>query len=187
MPIRSCLPPASTIRNCRSRALARAYVGPARFNASEAGRRSGYNPTQARETLTKQPGVRAFVEKLCQQLVGKWDVSTRRWLDDVAAIAQSDIRDVVDYNCGVLELKDLSRLLPQVTAAIASIDIRETKAGSRTIKVRMHDKKTALQMLAVSWHPGCRPRGTDRKRLGRAQLPGGACDDRTGVRSRKGR
>ena len=48
----------------------------------------------------------------------------------------------------MLELKDLSQLPPQVTAAIASIDITETKDSRRTIKVRMHDKMTALQMLA---------------------------------------
>lgn len=107
---------------------------------TEAARLAHYRDTTpaAARALLEQPHVQAAIADHMGAQASVAAVTLQRLISEHAAIALSDIADVIGLTPG--EIADLP---PEVTAAIKSVE--ETRNG---IKITMHDKHRSLDALA---------------------------------------
>lgn len=103
----------------------------------------------------KKPAVRRRIEELRQGRLKQHEVTAENVIGRLAAIAFTDIRDVVEWG-DTLAVKDVEtnevhtvdsvafraskKLSPEAAAAIASIE----KSKDGAIKIKFHDKRAAL-------------------------------------------
>ena len=118
-------------------------------NATQAAIAAGYSPKTAGEQghqLLKK--LQAYIKPLQQQLIQRVQMSADEVVDRLAAIARSDIRDVItwDTTAGSVTLKASDELSQEAGYAISEIYTVTTKWGT-DIRVRMHDKAIALVSL----------------------------------------
>lgn len=136
------------------KAFAEAYVGPARWNSFEAARLAGFAKSsivQMANYCLNAPHVRAYILLLLRHAGRDTLVSSRRVVQELSAIAYSDITDVMDIDsAGVVTLKSgsLSDLPEPVRVAIKKIKVRGS-AEAQTVEIEFHDKMKALQMLGA--------------------------------------
>jgi phage terminase small subunit len=134
------------------------------LNGTQAAIRAGYSPDSARsiasENLTK-PNIAAAVDAALAERPG---VTRARIVDELAAIAFSDIRKVVSWRpeMTVIEAEegaegeeggravvsrvtvvDSATLEPETAAAVAEV----SQGATGALKVKMHDKSAALEKL----------------------------------------
>jgi phage terminase small subunit len=137
------------------RAWAEAYVGPARFNASEAARMVGVDPSTGRTYRTNKIVV-DYVERLQAESVQSRLISMDRTLEEIISIALSDLTEIVTIDNGRLIVRSLDELPRGVRCCIKSVKLRRSRhanAGEdgeefeEVFEIVLHDKMKALEML----------------------------------------
>lgn len=130
----------------REREFVEYYLGECRLNASEAAVRSGYSEKSKGclgYQLLQKPTIKAEIEARRAELLERLGVTTERVLQEYAALAFSDMREVSQWNGSVVAPKDSSTLDNRAAAAIA-----EVSSDEKGTKVKLHDKKGALDALS---------------------------------------
>lgn len=99
--------------------------------------------------LLKNPNIRALVDKLQEDISTETLTEVKEILRENRAIAFSNILDVIEISekTHEISIKDLSKIPEETAKAIQEITTQTTKTGS-LLKVKMHDKMRALEMLA---------------------------------------
>lgn len=119
------------------------------LNATEAGVRAGLGKTRKSSTeiasrLRRKQTVAQAISVLIAQNSG---ATSSRLIEELGKLAFSSITDVVKVKNGQVIVTDTDDLTPDQRASIA--EISETVGeGGRTIKVKLHDKLSALDKLA---------------------------------------
>lgn len=93
-------------------------------------------------TLSHQPAVLLRINELKGIIAARAQVSGERVLAEMARIAFANISDAVRIVDGKVQALDTDRLSPDIQAAIAEIS-----EGRDGIKVKLHDKRAALENL----------------------------------------
>ncbi|MGH6853425.1 MAG: terminase small subunit [Stellaceae bacterium] len=120
------------------------------MNASEAARRAGYKPHYAGlrgYALMRRPDVQAAIRNAMDARAKRTGVSSDRVVEELASIAFSDIRNILDWGTDHVRLRPASALTEADRAAIKSISVRIGRRGCGHVRVRLHDKFAALMML----------------------------------------
>jgi len=131
-------------------------------NAKKAALAAGYSPKAARQTgsrLLTHPQVAAALRARGAAALARLEVSEDMVLQELAAIAFSNIEDFVewDQDAGALVVKASAEIPRHLASAIESIDEQvfksENKDGSRLYertkrKVKLYNKLDALKLLA---------------------------------------
>ena len=139
----------------RQRSWAEAYVGPARFNASEAARLTGLSEAEGRRLRTKAHII-DLVEKLQAEAVKSRLISMDRTLEEIIAIALSDLTEIVTIEDGRLIVRSLDELPRGVRSCIKSVKLRRSRHANtgedgdefeEVFEITLHDKLKALEML----------------------------------------
>lgn len=114
-------------------------------------RNSSYDAARSSAAdLLAKPNISARVEEIQKQNAERAGVTAERVLREIAAIAFSDITDVVHTYPGITELRNVEELPPEVRATIAEISdtLSETENNStRRVQVKLHPKPAALAQL----------------------------------------
>jgi phage terminase small subunit len=132
---------------------------PKDFNLTKAAIRAGYSAKTAHvqgSQVLKRVRVRAALEKHLSTLTARAEISAERLIKELAKVAFSDVRDFSGWTQRRLRLMP-SATLPDSAAAC----IQEVSAGKNGVRIKLHDKLTALAQLAryvgvvpTSPHPG---------------------------------
>lgn len=116
------------------------------LNGTQAAIRAGYSAKTARHQATRllaKAHIQEAVQTRRAAISNRLEVDTERVLLEYMRIAFADLTDVAAWRDGGVELKPSAALAKDVSAAIA--EVAETPNG---LKVKMHDKKGALDSLA---------------------------------------
>lgn len=120
------------------------------LNATAAYRRAGYESVgSAAEAnasrLMRNDKVAAAIEAAMQAREGRTEITADRVLREVARIALSDVRKLFAADGSLRPVRELD---DDAAAALAAVDVVEDFAGGKTTKkVRLWDKKGALELL----------------------------------------
>lgn len=120
------------------------------LNATEAARRAGYSPRHAGlrgYALLRRPDVQLAIRAAMDARAARTGVSADRVVEELAAIAFSDIRKILDFGPNHVRLRPASEMSTFDRAAIKSISVRIGRRGCGNVRVRLHDKFSALYML----------------------------------------
>src|SRR5690242_4472094 len=122
------------------------------LNATKAAVRAGYSPRSAADIghalLRHHPAVMAALAAAMAERERRTGVTAERIVTELARIAFADIRSFADWgkDGADLGLRAAAELSADDTAAIAEI-YGPGKAGGRP-KLKLHDKRAALELLA---------------------------------------
>jgi|SRR5690349_18706767 phage terminase small subunit len=121
------------------------------LNATKAAIRAGYSPRSAADIghalLRHHAGVKSAIATAMAEREQRTGVTADRVVTELARIAFADIRSFADWGTdGELGLRAAAELSPDDAAAIAEI-YGPGKAGGRP-KLKLHDKRAALELLA---------------------------------------
>jgi phage terminase small subunit len=128
------------------------------FNATTAARTVGYkNPRQMAVHLKGRQCVVKFLKKLSKKHFDKLDITVESVSQELARLGFSDITNLVDIEADTITLKDQEEM-GTATRTIQSIEINDSRqnigsdekptyVGEIKTKLRMHDKKGALDSL----------------------------------------
>lgn len=119
------------------------------LNATQAAIRAGYSAKTAHVNgprLLGNASVAAAIERGKQKAANKLQITRERVLTELARIAFSDLRRVVEFGPGGVTLREASVLSADDAAAIESVSQTVTLAGG-SIKVKLHSKVEALKKL----------------------------------------
>ncbi|HUX74613.1 MAG TPA: terminase small subunit [Steroidobacteraceae bacterium] len=120
------------------------------LNATDAARRAGYAPRHAGlrgYALLRRPGVQLAIRAAMDARAARTGVTADRIVEELAAIAFSDIRHIIDFGTNHVRLQPASTMRAADRAAIKSISVRIGRRGCGHVRVRLHDKFSALYML----------------------------------------
>ncbi|MDE1903600.1 MAG: terminase small subunit [Alphaproteobacteria bacterium] len=120
------------------------------MNASEAARRAGYKPHYAGlrgYQLMRRPDVQVAIRDAMDARAKRTGIDSDRVIDELAAIAFSDMRKILDWGTYHVRLQPAETMTEADRAAIKSISVRIGKRGCGHVRVRLHDKFAALAML----------------------------------------
>lgn len=118
------------------------------LNGKRAAIRAGYsqkNTASIACTLLKQPKVAAAVREAMDARAKRTQITADRVLREFARIAFVDIRSFTEPGKESLTVKSLDALSADDAAAIA--EVRRSSDG-KSLKVKLHDKKHALDRIA---------------------------------------
>jgi len=137
----------------KQKAWAQAYVGPARFNASEAARLTGIAISSGVENRSK-PHIMDYVEELQKDALRRHMISQARTLEELVAIGFSNITDILTVDGdGRVTMKDLDEAPRHVTSSIKKMKLKRTNKPDgdfdEILEIELHDKMTALKMLGT--------------------------------------
>lgn len=125
------------------------------LNATQAAIRAGYSEKTAgsqAHDLLKKPEIQTYIAKLQEKRSLRTQITADRVLEELAAIAFSNVTDAVKADKDGLVITDLDELPLATQAAISEISsiTRENMHGetSTTARLKMHDKLGALRPLA---------------------------------------
>ena len=104
--------------------------------------------------LLKNVKIQQYIEYLKDNIAETVGISKIGLLNELKALATSDISDIYE---GWFDLKELERLKeenPEVAKAIKSIQTKEDLVGGNQIKIEMHDKSKAIADIfkAMGWN-----------------------------------
>ena len=111
---------------------------------------AGYPPSTAPSIASKlmnEPAVAEAVERRREEVCRKLGITRERVLIEYRRLAFADIGDVLSWSDAGVSLRDSDGLDPEVRAAVAEVTQTTTKDGG-SMRVKMHDKKAALDALA---------------------------------------
>ena len=120
------------------------------MNATEAARRAGYAPRHAGlrgYALLRRPDVQVAIRDAMDARAKRTGVTSDRVVEELAAIAFSDMRKILDFGPDRVRLLPASAMSAADRAAIKSISVRIGRRGCGHVRVRLHDKFAALMML----------------------------------------
>jgi phage terminase small subunit len=120
------------------------------LNATQAAIRAGYSKKTANEQVGRllvHVGIQAEIQKGREKIARKLEVTAEKIVHEYAKLAFSDIRDFVKWNENSVIAIDSENLTPAQSAAVSEISKTDTPSGA-TIKIKLHDKKGALDSLA---------------------------------------
>jgi phage terminase small subunit len=119
------------------------------LNATRAAIRAGYSAKSARTQgpyLLSNPVISTAISVEQSRRSKRTGITADRVLAELAALAFSDVTEVVDWNGEALQIRSSKEMPRRVKRAIESITEKPTPFGtSRSVK--MHSKTTALKML----------------------------------------
>lgn len=118
-------------------------------NAYQAALRAGYSKTTAARnayTFFANPLIKAAIHEAMTQRCQRTGITQDRVLQELAAIAFSDLRDVAEWSEETLTLKPSSLLTTQQASLICEISTTATTNTSKT-KIKRHDKMKALELI----------------------------------------
>jgi phage terminase small subunit len=115
-------------------------------NATQAAIRAGYSGASASRVLSRNK-VSAAVEAGLRALSRRADVTAERVLQEYARLGFGNPRQVMTWGADGVALKDSSDLTDDDAAMIAEVISTTTSTGG-TIRLKMHDKKGALDAMA---------------------------------------
>ena len=121
------------------------------LNATQAAIRAGYSARSARGNaygLLKRPEVKAAVARGRARLARSSQVTAERVIQEYATLAFSDLRELADWGPEGVVPKPSSELGAEAARALAEVSDTRSRSGSGTVKVKLHDKKGALDALA---------------------------------------
>jgi phage terminase small subunit len=130
------------------------------YNAAAAYVAAGFSAGGARQSahqMLKQPLIKARIKELLDEKYKALHMDVDEILARAALVARAaDVRVLLSEKGGVLTVDDLANLDDVAAAAIASIELEETKEGrgakakvvSRVKKVRLRDPMPAIRLLA---------------------------------------
>lgn len=123
-------------------------------NGTQAAIRAGYSPRTANEqaaqilaSISVQQRVQQLTRRSLEKLKRKLDITRERIITELARIAFADVRKVVEWGSSGVKLREGSSLADDDVAAVSEVVESRHKHG-RTIRVKMHDKVKALELLA---------------------------------------
>ena len=121
-------------------------------NAKQAAIRAGYSAKTAEvqgSRLLSKAKVKALVEKKTAKLIEKTEMTAQRAMEEVMAIATSNVRDIIDFDPVTREFsfKSADEVPPEFWKAAQEVTVFETPNGNGTAyKIKMHPKMTALKL-----------------------------------------
>lgn len=120
------------------------------LNAAAAARRAGYTSRRSEaigyENLTK-PDIQAAIASAQRERSVRTGITADRVIKEIARVAFSDPRSVMQWGPGGVVLRDSTELTDDEAAAVAEVAETTTKDGG-SLKVKLHSKTTALDQLA---------------------------------------
>lgn len=120
------------------------------LNAEAAAIRAGYSARGARRAACRNmqhAGVKQGIQVGKERRAERMQVTQDMVLRELAAIGFTTMADVCRWSGDTLELLDSGMLSPEQAAAIAEISETTTTRGG-TVRVKLHSKLKALEMLA---------------------------------------
>ncbi|MFO1188501.1 MAG: terminase small subunit [Alphaproteobacteria bacterium] len=120
------------------------------LNATQAAIRAGYSPGSASQRgsiLLADPVVRQAVDAAINQRSRRTGITQDQVLREYARLAFSDLRQVANWGPDGLCVLPSSKLDNDAAAALAEVYETRTAAGG-TVRVKLHEKKGALDALA---------------------------------------
>ena len=93
-------------------------------------------------TLAARPDVQARIEEIKSIIAARAQITGQRVLAELARIGFADITETVKIIDGKVQVNDTASLSADIRAAIAEIS-----QGRDGIKVKLHDKRAALENL----------------------------------------
>lgn len=118
-------------------------------NASEAYRRAYSAEKMKDETVNRvafdllnNPKIAARIKELQAELKAASDITKERVLEELSAIAFSDIRDYIIFNGKTIRFKPFKDLTDRQAKAIESI-----KRGKNGIELRLHGKSWTIERI----------------------------------------
>ena len=122
------------------------------LNATKAAERAGYSEKTAYsqgQRLLKHAEIQALITQKRLELAAKCDVSSERVVREVAALAFSDVRKLLNDDGS---MKQISELDDVTAAAVSSVEVSEIVAEDGTRfgivkKIRLWDKNSAQERL----------------------------------------
>lgn len=145
--------PKSDHLNDRQRAFVSIYVRN-RFNGTRAAIKAGYAPNSAAETaseLLKKDKIKEAVKAEIKAFLDDVEPLKKLWVEEVKALAFSDIRDVQEFDEDGVRFKRSRDLKSRAARAIESVESTVTydKQGNKVVtkKVKLHSKKGSLDTL----------------------------------------
>ncbi|UZP67367.1 terminase small subunit [Desulfovibrio mangrovi] len=120
------------------------------LDADAAARRAGYSEAGCRRAAVRNmrhAGVREAIREAREQRIERVQVTQDMVLRELAAIGFTTMADVCRWSGDSLELLDSGSLSTEQAAAIAEITETTTSRGG-TVRVKLHSKLKALEMLA---------------------------------------
>jgi phage terminase small subunit len=97
--------------------------------------------------LLRRPDVQLAIRAAMDARAARTGVTSDRVVEELAAIAFSDIRNIIDFGTNHVRLRPASTMRAADRAAIKSISVRIGRRGCGHVRVRLHDKFSALYML----------------------------------------
>lgn len=119
------------------------------FDPAEAALRSGATPVTAQAvaaSLLRKPAIAAAAQRLVAARQQQRRVTADRVIEEYARIAFADLRDFLDWGPEGVTLRAKEHLNDWQAGAIA--DIEPPGANGKGARLRLHDKKAALDALA---------------------------------------
>ncbi|WP_372395286.1 terminase small subunit (plasmid) [Azospirillum sp. HJ39] len=130
------------------------------FRGGDAAIRAGYSERSAAPTasrLLQEPRIQAAIAKAVGSMLDKFQITNERVLAEYARMAFSDLGDVIEIDDDGTATVNLALIKnnKDARAAIAEINQSDIKLGKdgeggveRRTRIKMHDKKGALDALA---------------------------------------
>ncbi len=121
------------------------------FNASRSAIRAGYSSNGAGVQgfrLLKNAKITARIKEIREEIAESLDVSEKRIIQEYAKIAFTNLEDVVDWLNTEPTLRKAQEISPPAHGAVSEITRTETPTGIVTTKIKLHDKRGALDSLA---------------------------------------
>jgi phage terminase small subunit len=116
------------------------------FNATRAARRSGFSGRQGWDLLQK-PHIFMEVERRKAVVKAQYNITSDRVLEEMAKLAFANMSDYVTRNEDGTVTPNLKEVPHDKMAAIAEVVSDEDKDGNRRTRVKLADKKSALDSL----------------------------------------
>lgn len=136
----------------RQKAFVKEYL--VDLNGAKAARRAGYAVDTSRNEATRQLAnvhVQAEIQKGMEKRGEKVDLTAERVVLELMKIAFADIKSVASWTANGVAFMPSDDLTDNISAAISEVSEKTvtTKGETSTnLKVKMHDKLKALDMLA---------------------------------------
>lgn len=132
--------------NPKQRLFAKEYLKD--LNATQAAIRAGYSKKTAAiqaHDLLRKPNIAAQVQKEMDERSKRTEITIDRVLKELARIAFADPRTVMKWGPDGVRLRDSEELTEDEAATVAEVSQTISDTGG-SIKLKMNDKNTALQM-----------------------------------------
>lgn len=116
------------------------------FNATQAAGRAGYDKRYVNKTgprLLVNVGIKKAIDERIEKRKEKLEVTEKEIIAELSKIAFSDVKNYYEKD---FEIKDITTLPNELTAAIKEVVKIKTDKGTR-IGLKFYTKETALELL----------------------------------------